>query len=247
MPTVALTGVQFTFLIGGTVIVERIFSYPGIGNLAIDAVINRDLPLIQGLVLMFGVDLHSRQPGGRSHVAALNPSCGMAEPDRRDVDTGRATCDDGCGATAHGCGSAVRDPKVVCVGGFILLLIVVAVVAPWIAPHDPLDAGSDAGDSQPPAGFRRRRARHFCSAPTSLGRDVLSRLIYGARIALTVAFVAAERSPACSASLLGLLAGYLGGWVDALISRAGRRLDGVPAGAAVDPAGRRARPGLSAR
>ena len=53
-PTLALTGVQFTFLIGGTVIVERIFSYPGIGAMAIDAVINRDLPLIQGLTLVFG-------------------------------------------------------------------------------------------------------------------------------------------------------------------------------------------------
>jgi dipeptide transport system permease protein len=53
-PTLALTGVQFTFLIGGTVIVERIFAYPGIGSMAIDAVINRDLPLIQGLVLVFG-------------------------------------------------------------------------------------------------------------------------------------------------------------------------------------------------
>ncbi|MEO1199695.1 MAG: ABC transporter permease [Pseudomonadota bacterium] len=55
VPTIALTGVQLTFLIGGTVIVERIFSYPGIGNMAIDAVINRDLPLIQGIVLTFGV------------------------------------------------------------------------------------------------------------------------------------------------------------------------------------------------
>ena len=54
VPALALTGVQFTFLIGGTVITERIFSYPGIGNLAVDAVINRDLPLIQGLVLTFG-------------------------------------------------------------------------------------------------------------------------------------------------------------------------------------------------
>jgi ABC-type dipeptide/oligopeptide/nickel transport system permease component len=53
-PTIALTGVQFTFLIGGTVIIERIFAYPGIGNMAVDAVINRDLPLIQGLALAFG-------------------------------------------------------------------------------------------------------------------------------------------------------------------------------------------------
>jgi ABC-type dipeptide/oligopeptide/nickel transport system permease component len=53
IPAVTLTGVQFTFLVGGTVLIEYIFSYPGIGNLAIGAVIQRDLPLIQGLVLMF--------------------------------------------------------------------------------------------------------------------------------------------------------------------------------------------------
>ncbi|MFK7855295.1 MAG: ABC transporter permease [Granulosicoccus sp.] len=53
IPTLALGGVQLTFLLGGTVLVERIFGYPGIGNMAITAVIQRDLPLIQGLVLTF--------------------------------------------------------------------------------------------------------------------------------------------------------------------------------------------------
>jgi len=53
LPTLTLTGVQLTFLIGGTVIIERLFSYEGLGNLAIDAVINRDLPLIQGIVILF--------------------------------------------------------------------------------------------------------------------------------------------------------------------------------------------------
>ena len=55
LPTLTLIGVQFTFLIGGTVIIERLFSYEGLGNMAIDAVINRDLPLIQGIVLVFAV------------------------------------------------------------------------------------------------------------------------------------------------------------------------------------------------
>ncbi len=55
IPTVALAGVQITFLIGGTVLVERIFAYQGLGNLAIDAVVNRDLPLIQGLILTFAL------------------------------------------------------------------------------------------------------------------------------------------------------------------------------------------------
>jgi peptide/nickel transport system permease protein len=55
VPAVTLTGVQFSFLIGGTVLIEHIFAYPGIGNLSIAAVSQRDLPLIQGLVLMFAV------------------------------------------------------------------------------------------------------------------------------------------------------------------------------------------------
>jgi len=55
LPTLTLIGVQFTFLIGGTVIIERLFSYEGLGNMAIDAVINRDLPLIQGIVIMFAL------------------------------------------------------------------------------------------------------------------------------------------------------------------------------------------------
>jgi peptide/nickel transport system permease protein len=72
-PTLALTGVQFTFMIGGTVIVERIFAYPGIGNMAIDAVINRDLPLIQGLVLTFGVLFIAVNLAVDLLVAAFNP------------------------------------------------------------------------------------------------------------------------------------------------------------------------------
>ena len=55
LPTLTLVGVQFTFLIGGTIIIERLFSYEGLGNMAIDAVINRDLPLIQGIVIVFAL------------------------------------------------------------------------------------------------------------------------------------------------------------------------------------------------
>ncbi len=55
IPTVTLSGVQFMFLVGGTVLIELIFAYPGIGNMAVSAVINRDLPLIQGITLAFAV------------------------------------------------------------------------------------------------------------------------------------------------------------------------------------------------
>ena len=73
LPTLALIGVQFTFLIGGTVIVERLFSYEGLGNLAIDAVVNRDLPLIQGIVLLFALLFTGVNLAVDLLCAALNP------------------------------------------------------------------------------------------------------------------------------------------------------------------------------
>ncbi|MDT0681153.1 ABC transporter permease [Roseicyclus sp. F158] len=73
LPTLTLVGVQFTFLIGGTVIVEKLFSYEGLGNLAIDAVVNRDLPLIQGIVLLFAVLFIATNLIVDLAYAALNP------------------------------------------------------------------------------------------------------------------------------------------------------------------------------
>ncbi len=73
LPTLTLVGVQFTFLIGGTVIIEKLFSYEGLGNLAIDAVINRDLPLIQGIVLLFAVLFIAINLVVDLAYAALNP------------------------------------------------------------------------------------------------------------------------------------------------------------------------------
>ena len=55
LPTITLLGAQFGFLFGGTLLVETIFSYPGIGNLMVQAVRNHDLPLIQGIALVFCV------------------------------------------------------------------------------------------------------------------------------------------------------------------------------------------------
>lgn len=73
LPTLTLVGVQFTFLIGGTVIIERLFSYEGLGNMAIDAVINRDLPLIQGIVILFAVIFTGVNLVVDLMYAALNP------------------------------------------------------------------------------------------------------------------------------------------------------------------------------
>jgi peptide/nickel transport system permease protein len=55
VPTMTVVGLQFGRLLGGTVIVERIFSWPGVGSLVVDAIFSRDYPLVQAAVLMFAV------------------------------------------------------------------------------------------------------------------------------------------------------------------------------------------------
>lgn len=72
-PTLQLVGVQFAFLLGGTVLIERIFSYPGIGSLAISAVVARDLPLIQGIVLTFAILFVLINLAVEALTLALNP------------------------------------------------------------------------------------------------------------------------------------------------------------------------------
>ena len=53
MPIVTVTGVQLATLLGGVVVVEVIFAWPGIGRLTLDAVQARDYPMMQGAVLVF--------------------------------------------------------------------------------------------------------------------------------------------------------------------------------------------------
>jgi peptide/nickel transport system permease protein len=55
LPTLTLMGVQFGFLFGGSLLVEVIYSYPGMGNLMVDAVRNADLPIIQVVGLTYCV------------------------------------------------------------------------------------------------------------------------------------------------------------------------------------------------
>lgn len=51
IPAVTVMGVQFSILLGGAVITEQIFAWPGIGQLAVNAIVNRDYPVLQGVIL----------------------------------------------------------------------------------------------------------------------------------------------------------------------------------------------------
>jgi glutathione transport system permease protein len=56
IPVVTMMGLQFGFLLGGSIVVEVVFNWPGLGRLLVDAVTMRDYPVIQTLVLLFSLE-----------------------------------------------------------------------------------------------------------------------------------------------------------------------------------------------
>ncbi|HTP91733.1 MAG TPA: ABC transporter permease [Xanthobacteraceae bacterium] len=73
LPTLTLAGVQFSILFSGTLLVEVIYSYPGMGNLMVDAVRNADLPLIQAIGLTYCVAVLLINTVVDSFYVVLNP------------------------------------------------------------------------------------------------------------------------------------------------------------------------------
>jgi glutathione transport system permease protein len=56
VPVVTMMGLQFGFLLGGSIVVEKVFNWPGMGRLLVDAVEMHDYPIIQGEVLLFSLE-----------------------------------------------------------------------------------------------------------------------------------------------------------------------------------------------
>ena len=73
LPTLTLAGVQFGILFSGTLLVEVIYSYPGMGNLMVDAVRNADLPLIQTIGLTYCIVVLLINTAVDSLYVVLNP------------------------------------------------------------------------------------------------------------------------------------------------------------------------------
>jgi peptide/nickel transport system permease protein len=96
--------------------------------------------------------------------------------------------------------------------GIIVLLYLVALLAPYLAPYDPIAQPDIARTS-----FRPPSADYLLGTD-KFGRDILSRILYGARISLAIGFVATAISVTIG-TLIGAIAGYAGGKVDAALMR----------------------------
>jgi peptide/nickel transport system permease protein len=98
----------------------------------------------------------------------------------------------------------------------IFVLVLPSLCAEWIAPHDPIK-GSLGARLKPPM-WAPGGSPTYPLGTDKVGRDMLSRIIYGARVSLRVSLEAIMVSGVIGTTL-GLLAGYFGGRVDAFIMR----------------------------
>lgn len=104
-----------------------------------------------------------------------------------------------------------RDPVAMAAGAIILALIIMALLAPWITPADPFQASM----------LKRLRpigTEGYPLGADELGRDMLSRLMLGARLSLFMGIVPVIAAFALGAAI-GILAGYAGGWINTAIMR----------------------------
>lgn len=92
----------------------------------------------------------------------------------------------------------------------LVTLLLVSLLGPWISPYAPAAQDLDAA-------MAPMSAEHWLGAD-DLGRDTLSRLIYGGMASLYASFLAVIIAVLIGVPV-GILAGYLGGWVDTVISR----------------------------
>ena len=215
MPIVTVIGIGIALLIGGAVVTETVFAIPGIGRLTVDAILRRDYPIIQGVILIFSgvyvlinllVDL-SYTCSTRASVTDMTAIAIDAAAPKSVSPTWRRFRD------------AFRRHPTAIVGGVVLLaMILIAVFAPWLGTVDPQALAPVKRLKQPSA--------EYWFGTDMLGRDVYSRVIYGARVSLTVGIAVALFSTLVGLAI-GLVTGFIR-WLDAIVMRVMDGLMSIP-------------------
>jgi peptide/nickel transport system permease protein len=111
------------------------------------------------------------------------------------------------------------SPTAVVAALIAFICVFCALFAPWVAPHNPFDLATlELSNARLPPMWTEGGSAVFPLGTDDQGRDILSALMYGARISLAVGLASVVLSVVIGVAL-GLLAGFLGGWVDALLMR----------------------------
>ena len=112
-----------------------------------------------------------------------------------------------------------RSPLVITAAIVTLICILAAVFAPWVAPHNPFDLKTlNLLDAFTPPAWTERGNANYILGTDDQGRDVFSTIIFGSRMSLVIGLMATFFAMIIGVTL-GLVSGYVGGKVDALIMR----------------------------
>jgi peptide/nickel transport system permease protein len=115
--------------------------------------------------------------------------------------------------------SFTSSPVAMGAAAVAFLCVFGALFAPWIAPHNPFDLASlELADARTPPAWNEGGTTKYLLGTDDQGRDVLSAIMYGARVSLLVGFASVVLSVLVGVSL-GLLSGFVGGKTDAFIMR----------------------------
>jgi peptide/nickel transport system permease protein len=114
-----------------------------------------------------------------------------------------------------------RDRTAMFGAALVILIVLVAIFAPVLSPHDPTEQFRDGltPDGQPvPGTLFAKSDLNFPLGTDANGRDLLSRILYGARISLVVGVLANLMAVAIG-TLVGSVAAYFGGWLETVLMR----------------------------
>ena len=248
LPVVTVIGLSLGTLIGGAILTETIFNLTGVGKTVFDAIEGRDYTVVQGFTLVIAVAFVRRRPR-RRRALRLSRSAGPGDAGMSDFgpnNTERArrlvAANDPTGIGAaidvvapvipatHGMwGNAFRQllrKRSAVVGlAMLLMLVVVAVAAP---PDRPVRSRPGA------ARTARRETRdapcihlfNWCEDGDSQhlmgidgnGRDQFSRVVFAARVSL-LAGLSSVVIAVVAGTIIGVVSGYFGRWVDNVLMR----------------------------
>ena len=230
LPLITVVGLQFGTLLGGAIVTETIFSWPGIGLLSIQAVQARDLPLVRALIAVVAVmfilvnlvtnlrrTAEAAQSAGEAAMSGsprgtTDEIAGM--PD--EILAAQRPAGAGIGAVFL-LRSADRREVCACSSFLVLNLVVALISRPLLATSDPELRKSLPMRCCLRPGWRTCSSVHPLGTD-QLGRDILLRVIYGAQSSLALGIIAVAGS-ATVGSLAGVTAAQGGVLADETIMR----------------------------
>ena len=232
MPVITVTGMQIGNLIAFALITETVFQWPGMGLLFIQSVMFVDIPVMAAYLVIVSFIFVALN-------TLVDMMYGVVDPRLRSQHVKEAPMLTKPVSVASRRRFArflqsdlwwsLRQDYVAMGAGVILIVVLLlAVFAPWIAPQNPYDlAQLDLLNAELPPVWESGSDPQFLLGTDTQGRDVWSAILYGSRMSLVIGLATVVLSLAIGL-LVGLAAGYFGGWIDNALMRLGDTLLSIP-------------------